>query len=196
MMRIDHLVWTTGDLAETERRLAERGLVASGGGSHVGHGTHNRIVPLGGGFLELLAVEDRAEAERSPIGRGVLAGGDGLRTWVVAVDDVRQHAARLGLETIVLRRGDLEMPIAGVEQSLRDGALPFFIQRSSADAIPGADGRHGGIANIEIGEPVTPLSEWLDGADLPVTETPGERGLLTATLGSGRRLRAESNTIG
>jgi hypothetical protein len=60
-MRIDHVILATPDLDATATRLAaEHGLEAVGGGRHEGMGTHNLIVPLGGGYLELLAVADPA----------------------------------------------------------------------------------------------------------------------------------------
>ena len=132
-MQIDHVVWTATDLGATESLLRERyGLEASGGGSHAGHGTHNRIFPLGGGFLEVVAVEDMELARSSPIGCGVLRAPEGLHTWVVAVEDTHAQALRLGLDELTLRRGALEMPLAGVARSFnRDGALPFFIKRST-----------------------------------------------------------------
>jgi hypothetical protein len=47
------------DLGAAAARLeSEHGLRASGGGEHEGLGPHNRIVPLGGGYLEILAVAD------------------------------------------------------------------------------------------------------------------------------------------
>ena len=67
-MRIDHVIYATQDLDAAAARLeAEHGLVADGGGRHAGIGTENRIVPLGGGYLELIAVVDppRRSAARS-----------------------------------------------------------------------------------------------------------------------------------
>ena len=62
-VRIDHAIWATRDLdAAAARFEREHGLRAAGGGRHDGMGTHNRIVPLGGGYLELLAVADADEA--------------------------------------------------------------------------------------------------------------------------------------
>ena len=62
-MRIDHVIWVADDLHATADRLAhEHGLPDGGGGRHVGIGTHNRVFPLGGGYLEVLAVADRDEA--------------------------------------------------------------------------------------------------------------------------------------
>jgi len=60
---------------------------------HEGLGTHHRIVPLGGGYLEILAVADAGEAARSRLGRTLAAGiaraGEGLMGWAVAVDASR-----------------------------------------------------------------------------------------------------------
>ena len=65
-MRIDHVIYAAADLDAAAARIeSELGLVAGGGGRHEGLGTVNRIVPLGGGYLELLAVADREEAEGS-----------------------------------------------------------------------------------------------------------------------------------
>src|SRR4051812_50103678 len=91
-MRVDHVIWATAALdAAAERMEREHGLAATGGGAHDGMGTHNRIVPLGRGYLELLAVRDAAEAAGSPLGRAVTARlervGEGLMGGAVAVDD-------------------------------------------------------------------------------------------------------------
>src|SRR5437763_16455048 len=91
-IRIDHVIYATSDLdaaaAWVEREL---GWVAIGGGRHEGHGTHNRVVPLGGGYLELMAVADAEEGAASLLGRALSAhlaeGGDSLFRWSVAVDD-------------------------------------------------------------------------------------------------------------
>ena len=88
-MRIDHVIWVAEDLHPAADRLAyEHGLPDGGGGRHVGIGTHNRVFPLGGGYLEVLAIADQEEAAASTIGRAVAAAPDGLFAWAVAVDDV------------------------------------------------------------------------------------------------------------
>ena len=99
-MHIDHAILATADLDATARRLEdEHGLAVSGGGRHLGIGTENRIVPLGPGYLELIAVVDAGEAEATPLGRAlaerIIARGEGLMGWVVAVEDARAEAARL-----------------------------------------------------------------------------------------------------
>src|SRR4051812_49512514 len=100
-MRVDHVIWATAALdAAAERMEREHGLPATGGGAHDGMGTHNRIVPLGGGYLELLAVRDRAEAAGSALGRAVTERlervGEGLMGWAVAGGDVEAGARGLG----------------------------------------------------------------------------------------------------
>ena len=190
-MQIDHVVWTTKDLAGTEALLHSRyALEASGVGTHAGHGTRNRIFPLGGGFLEVVAVEDPELARSSPIGRGVMNAPEGLHTWVLAVDDAHAEALRLGLDELVLRRGELETPLAGVGRSFNDDpSQPFFIERRSGTPIPGSEGQDGGIASIEVSCAIEELETWLAGEALPVECRPASRrGVLSVTLGSGKVL--------
>ena len=154
-MRIDHVIYATQDLDAAAARLeAEHGLVADGGGRHAGIGTENRIVPLGGGYLELIAVVDHAEAERSALGhalgRRIGERGEGLMGWVVAVDDVVAEAGRTGAELSVIERDGLRARLAGVATAMAEPALPFFIERDPGIADPGAAGDAGGITWVEV----------------------------------------------
>ena len=122
-MRIDHVIYATQDLDAAARRLeAEHGLVAAGGGRHTGIGTENRIVPLGGGYLELIAVADPAEAEQSALGAALAARirerGEGLMGWVLAVDDVLAEAGRTGAELSTIEREGLRAQLAGVSRAM------------------------------------------------------------------------------
>lgn len=187
MVRIDHVIWTTADLERTAESLAARyGLRVSGGGRHEGHGTHNLIVPLGGGFLELLALEDPRLAASSPIGRALATAGEGLFGWVVAVEEIAPHAERLGLDTLTLTRGATQILLAGVAEAMSAPWLPFFIERPAGSADPGAGGTGGGIASLEVRGDRERLSEWLDGAELPLElAASGEPGVRSVRLGSG-----------
>ena len=49
------------------------------GGAHEGVGTHNRLVPLGADYVELLAIADPDEAAASPLG-GDLPSGSSAAT--------------------------------------------------------------------------------------------------------------------
>src|SRR4051794_5170949 len=154
-MRIDHVILASADLAATAARLEEEhGLKAVGGGRHDGMGTHNTIVPLGGGYLEILAVADPVEAQGSPLGRAVTgrieALGEGLMGWAAAVDDVAAMAERIGSEVSTIGRQGMTARLTGVAEAMKEPCLPFFIERDAGVADPGGRGGAGGIAWIEV----------------------------------------------
>ena len=138
-MRIDHVLIATADPDAAAARLeTSHGLVAAGGGRHDRIGTHNRIVPLGGGYLELIGVADPGEAASSPLGRvlseRIAAVGEGLMGWAVAVDNVAATAGRLGTELSVIARQGLSARLAGVAS----GRPPAMLASASAQAIRSA----------------------------------------------------------
>jgi glyoxalase-like protein len=191
-MRIDHVIWVAEDLHPTAERLAhEHGLPDGGGGRHVGIGTHNRVLPLGGGYLEVLGIADQEEAARSVIGRAVAAAPDGLFAWAVAVDDVPAEAQRLGLEVTSIERDGLTARLTGVAQAMAEPWLPFFIQRDPGITDPGATGNAGAIAWIELAADPERLHAWLGGGEeLPLRYAAGEApGLRAVGLGSGAIIR-------
>jgi hypothetical protein len=192
-VRIDHVIWATRDLSATAERLArEHGLRDAGGGRHVGVGTHNRVLPLGGGYLEVLAVADPEEAARSSLGRTIAAAPEGLFGWAVAAEDVEGHAARLGLEVTAIERDGLTARLAGVAEAMAEPWLPFFIQRDAGVADPSASGEAGGIAWLELAGDPARLDAWLDGAELPLryADSAGAPpGLRAVGLGSGAVIR-------
>jgi Glyoxalase-like domain len=192
-VRIDHVILATADLDAAAQRLErEHGLRAVGGGRHEGLGTYNRIVPLGGGYLELLAVADAEEARRSPLGSAVLERiartGDGLMGWAVAVDDVAPVAARLGTAISTIARSGLTARLTGVAEAMREPALPFFIARDPGIADPSGGGGPG-IAWLEVAGDGERLRSWLDGAALPVRVVEGPPGVRALGVGE-RELRA------
>ena len=72
MLALDHVIVVVADLDSAARRLyREHGLASVAGGRHAGHGTGNRIMPLGSSYIELMAVVDRDEAASSPVGSWV-----------------------------------------------------------------------------------------------------------------------------
>jgi hypothetical protein len=191
-MRIDHVIYATADLdAAAARVQQELGVAAVPGGRHEGLGTHNKIVPLGGGYLELLAVADAAEAERSTLGSAVLerirTTGDGLMGWAVAVDAVEPVAERLGVAVSTIARRGLRARLAGVAEAMREPHLPFFIARDAGVADPA--GRGAGIAWVEVAGDPERLRTWLDGAALPVRVVDGPSGVRAMGVGD-RELRA------
>jgi Glyoxalase-like domain len=190
-MQIDHVLIATTDLdAATARLHDDHGLEVTGGGRHTGIGTENRIVPLGGGYLEVISVVDAAEAEETPLGRELAARirsvGEGLMGWVVAVPDVSAEAARTGAELSTIAREGLTATLAGVATAMAQPHLPFFIQRDAGVADPGADGGHGGIDWIEVSGDQDELAGWLGvGAEIPVRVVPGQPAVRAVGFGDG-----------
>ena len=110
--------YAAADLAAATQRLrVELGIEPAGGGRHEGFGTHNEIFPFGGGYLEVLAVADEAEAvavaNDTPYGLGsyvfttdpeqALRVADALEVGMVFVNVVGADAA--------------ELPFGGVKRS-------------------------------------------------------------------------------
>jgi len=192
-MRIDHVIYATRDLDATAARLeVEHGLVAKGGGRHTGIGTENRIFPLGGGYLELIAVADYGESERSALGhelaQRIRERGEGLMGWVVAVDDVVAEAGRTGAELSTIERDGLRARLAGVATAMSEPTLPFFIERDAGIADPGEGGDAGGITWVEVAGDARRLRGWLGDADLPVRVADGDPAVLAVGIGD-RTLR-------
>jgi hypothetical protein len=192
-MRIDHVIYATADLdAAASRVHSELGLDVVPGGRHEGHGTHNRIVPLGAGYLELMAVADAEEAAKSPVGRnlqGRLADrGDGLFAWAIEVDDVGTLAERLGTQVIEVTRDGFGARITGVEEALSGTALPFFISRDHDVPDPGTGKDGGGISWVELSCDREELNRRLGGAELPIRLVDGHNGVRAMGIGD-RELR-------
>ena len=146
------------------------------------------MFPLGGGYLEVLAVADHDEAAASLIGRAVANAPDGLFGWAVAVEDVPAHAQRLGLQVPTIERDGLTARLAGVAETMAEPWLPFFIQRDPGIEDPGARGDAGGIAWVEVSGDAARLRAWLGGAELPVRVTEGEPAVVAVGIGE-RELR-------
>ena len=187
-MRIDHVIYATADLDAAAARVdADLGVPAAGGGRHAGLGTHNRIVPLGGGYLELLAVADAEEAAGSPLGRAVterLASvGEGLMGWAVSAEDVTAVAARLGTELVEIRRQGFVGRLTGVAEAMAEPGLPFFIERGRDVPDPAGDRGYGGITWVEVAGDAARLDAWLGGAELPLRVRPGAPALLAVGIG-------------
>jgi hypothetical protein len=192
-VRIDHVILAAADLDASAARLeSEHGLRVAGGGRHEGLGTHNRIVSLGGGYLEILAVADAGEAERSALGRAlaarIAAARDGLMAWAVAVDDVAPIAERLGTEVNTVAREGLRARLTGVAEAMAEPFLPFFISRDQGIDDPGAAGNAGGIDLVEVAGDSGRLDDWLGGAELAVRVVRGPPAVCAVGIG-GRVLR-------
>lgn len=191
MMVFDHVIVLTPDVEATAERLLERhGLASIPGGRHDGHGTANRIVPLGPDYLELMYVADAVEAAGSPIGRWASAGaarGPHVAALMVRVDDVSPYVERLGLSALDLRRArgdgtELSWRLAGVEAALTDDPRPVFVEcRMPLEHHPGRGPalhrvQPQGIAWVEFGGDASRLDAWLGDHDLDIRPVGGAAG--------------------
>jgi catechol 2,3-dioxygenase-like lactoylglutathione lyase family enzyme len=192
VLRLDHVVYAVPDLDEAAIRFRkEFGLDSTEGGRHERWGTANRIVPLGGQYLELVAAVEEPMAAETAFGRGVLeraAGGGGWFTIAAAADDLDAVASRLGIE---VGSGSRMRPdgqtvrwrMAGLDDPRREPWMPFFLTWDVTNELyPGrARAGHGvratGFAWVEVGGAADRLRTWLGGDELPIRVTDGEPGI-------------------
>jgi hypothetical protein len=172
-VRIDHVIYATGDLDAAAAHIEEElGLTAVGGGRHEGIGTHNRIVPLDNSYIELLAVADPDEAAASDLGRAVQGQiervGDGLMGWAVVVDDVGPVATRLGTSVTTIAREGMSAHLTGLAEAMADPYLPFFIARDPGIPGPTPKPDGDGITWIEVAGDEERLRDRLADNHLPV----------------------------
>lgn len=191
---IDHLVIACADPNAAAAELeAVVGLASSGGGRHEGQGTFNRIAWLAdGSYLELIGIEDRDAAHRSPVGAAAIAAldthGGGLATYALRVDELDMTVAALaeaGFGPVIhgsRARDDGEVArwsVAFPPDPLDVEGVPFLIEH----AYVGAEWGHAALAERArfrhpIGSPV-----MLARLDLAADDPPSTAALLHDRLG-------------
>src|SRR6476619_2640335 len=157
----------------TAERLAKLiGVDPVDGGIHPRFGTRNVILPLAHErYVEIVEVLDHPASDKAPYGQAVRArseSGGGWLGWVVAVDDIAPHEARLGRQAVNGNRHrpdgkELLWKQLGVKGLQSDPQLPFFIQWASDAADHPSAGATGNIslASLEIAGDPARVSEWL-----------------------------------
>jgi hypothetical protein len=195
-LQLDHVLIAVGDLAGAAREIEARyGLASIEGGRHPGWGTANWIVPLGGAYLELVAVVDAVEAAQSPFGSWVAQASPALLEplgWAVRTNELDEVAGRLGLVVSAGSRAArggrlLRWRLAGVEQAAAEPSLPFFIEWEHGTPHPGrtpAPHRAAGvqIAKLQLAGDADRLTAWLGPNRLPITVRPGAPALTSIRL--------------
>jgi hypothetical protein len=200
-LELDHAVIAVSDLEAAARDIeARHGLSSIAGGRHPGWGTANRIVPLGGTYLELIAAVDKTEAAHSTFGSwvaGAASEAGRLLGWAVRTDRIDDFARQHGLTASAGSRPAgggqvIRWRVAGIEQAVEQPSLPFVIEWAPGTPLPGrASVRHpaGGVAlaGLQLTGDPDGLAAWLGPHNLPITIDPGEPALtgimLTATTG-------------
>ena len=145
------------------------------------------IIPLGGGYLELMTVAEPSIAERSEVAaalhRRLHSEAGRLIGWSIAVEGIEAIAERLGTPLATIAREGLSARLTALGEALADPSLPFFIERDPGVADPGEPGDAGGITWIEVAGDRRRLNEWLGGVELPVRVTAGTRGVRAVGIG-------------
>ncbi len=199
MLAIDHVVLPVADLALASSEIESRyGLASIEGGRHPAWGTANRIIPLGDGYVELVALADRETAAHSAFGSWVASGKPGRPLgWAVRTDAIDAVGRRLGLIVVPGFRATpggarITWRSAGVEVAAREPGLPFFIQWGDGVPLPGATPvRHpGGPARLKLlsldADPVR-LADWLGEHELPLAVATGPSRVSGVVLAQGHR---------
>ncbi len=200
MLALDHVIVVVADLdAAADQLWRQHGLASVPGGRHPGHGTGNRIVPLGDSYLELMAVVDPDEAARSPLGTWVerrrTEAGEAPAALCVRTDDIQAAARRTGRTPFPMHRTrpdgvELGWELVALDAALTEG-LPFFIQWHVDDRDHPGRGvvEHRrpvtGIAWLELGGDPPRLASWLGPHALPLrpVDAPGVHRVAVAVAG-------------
>jgi Glyoxalase-like domain len=199
-VELDHILLAVSDLDGAAQHLErEHGLTSYVGGNHPGWGTGNRIVPLGGCYLELIAVVDERTAAETDIGRWVANGASATGApigWAVRPDDLDATVERLGMAAF---EGSRERPdgttlrwrMAGIDRAFAEPELPWFIEWDDPGTYPGAetpvDAR---VVRIELAGRPEALDDWLGRHALPLDVRDGVAGIVAVELDSPRRALA------
>jgi Glyoxalase-like domain len=135
-LTVDHLVYVSADLdaatAELESRLGVR---PAGGGSHVGRGTRNSLLSLGGDvYLEVIG-PDPAQEVQQPASR--FADPPLLRTWAVKAPEIDVTVAR------ARERGYDPGDVNAMSRARPDGVLLEWRLTSGGGGGLGTDGSVG-----------------------------------------------------
>ncbi|HKF62277.1 MAG TPA: VOC family protein [Dongiaceae bacterium] len=204
-MRVDHLVWYAGDLADGERQLARLDSAPVYGGVHPGEGTCNSLLSLGPAtYLEILAHDPAQPASAlDPEIAGLK--GQGLYHWAAGGVDLapltgRARAAGLIASDVV--SGGRAKPdgtwlgwrLLGIRDHGFGALVPFFIDWGDGAHPASTAPRGGRLASLELISPrAAALRDLFKVLELDFAIAEGEKPGITATLeGAGGMLRLDS----
>jgi hypothetical protein len=182
VLELSQIIFGVRDLEVAADRFRSMGFDVLDGGVHPGVGTANRVIPLGGQYLELLGVISPEQAGANEYGRSLLratAEGDRLVRWSLRTDDIAAIAAGLGISVERRRRerpdGEvLTWKAAGLDLALADATLPFFMQWDRPEQYPGAmpaaheNGARGVTRLMVTPRDAVRFQSWTADADVPL----------------------------
>ncbi|WP_316012912.1 VOC family protein [Roseobacter sp. HKCCA0434] len=174
-MQIDHLVFASSDLAAGRAAMEELlGVRAGGAGVHALMGTHNALWSLGGCYMEVIAIDPKAQPSRprwfgldDPAVRARLTSQPRLIHWQVRVGDIDAARAWMPQGTgpaIEVTRDDLSWRLTVREDGALSagGAIPTLIEwgdptRTPEKTLPDAGLR---LDRLDVpGDPVERLAD-------------------------------------
>lgn len=200
---IDHLVYAAPELQAAVDAFEQRfGVRASGGGQHLGLGTHNRLLALGPRtYLEIIAPDPGQPEPAAPRPFGV----DGvteprLAGWAVAHDDIDQARATAvvhGFDPGEMMDGQRQTASGEVvrwrltSNALQGGVVPFLISwgDTPSPALSAPTGLSLESLHVEHPDPalITPRLRAL-GTDVDVRHAPEPALVAWITAPTGRHL--------
>jgi catechol-2,3-dioxygenase len=97
---LDHIIIGVHNLEDAAQVFSQNlGLTVSGGGKHPTGGTANRIIVIGDTYIELIAVDARAEAQQSMLER--LDKGEGYLNFALTSNDLQADSAAIRTRDII-----------------------------------------------------------------------------------------------
>jgi catechol 2,3-dioxygenase-like lactoylglutathione lyase family enzyme len=161
-LALDHVILAVPDLEKAADGL-ERvlGLRATRGGRHPALGTENALVPLGGAYLELVAVADEHVATSTAFGRSALAArtdGPHFTGWVARADHLDGVTPVVPMSRQTPDGDTITWQMAEVERLGDGGVLPALLTWDDESKAPSfADPEHPAghvvLDGVEIGDP-------------------------------------------
>ncbi len=180
MLALDHVILPVRDLALAAAEIEARfGLASVEGGRHPAWGTANRIVPLGGTYLEIVAVADPETAARSAFGQWIAGAIPGRPLgWAVRTDAIESVGRRLGQAVVPGSRAQPNGSLVtwrsvGLDTAIGEPGLPLFIQWGDGVPLPGAaaidhPGGPATLKHLSVAADPHRLADWLGDHDLPI----------------------------
>lgn len=170
------------------------------GGNHPRFGTRNIILPLmDSRYVEVVEVLEHPASYQQPFGQIVRArseSGGGWLGWVLAVNDMAAHEARLGRKSVAGNRYrpdgvELTWRQLGIKGLQADPQLPFFVEWGDGIEHPSLGGASDTrLRTLRFAGDLARVKEWLGRPEAKISPSiefdfvapHGQPGLLSVTF--------------